>query len=150
MTEGKSLSIVKAIHEWNFWEVCHYSIAISKDFIMALKKIMLWDKGPIFEHCPDFDMAFRLFLGYNGVIPLSKGLLHKKLLLSTSCHFNANETEDIVGSIDVPMRVVLPTIKDNTGRDLGPAKRMAQLVGKNSYFAQRGRGNSLSTFKFRE
>ncbi|GKE13487.1 hypothetical protein Tco_1417038 [Tanacetum coccineum] len=75
-TEGKSLSIVKAIHEWNFCEVCHYSIAISKDFIMVLKKIMLWDKGPIFEHCLDFDMAFMLFHGH----------MKEKAILGTVVH----------------------------------------------------------------
>ncbi|GKB05353.1 hypothetical protein Tco_0833548 [Tanacetum coccineum] len=32
-------------------------------------------------------------------------------------HFNANESDDVVGSIDVPVSVVLPTIKDDTGQD---------------------------------
>ncbi|GJY74884.1 hypothetical protein Tco_0479315 [Tanacetum coccineum] len=45
-------------------KVCHYSIAISKDFIMTLKRIA--------DHV-------------NGVVPLSKGSLHKKVLLPTSC-----------------------------------------------------------------
>lgn len=29
-------------------------------------------KGPIFEEGPNFDMAFRLFHGQNGVVPLSE------------------------------------------------------------------------------
>ncbi|KAK9072227.1 hypothetical protein SSX86_008659 [Deinandra increscens subsp. villosa] len=32
-------------------------------------------KGPIFEDGPNFDMAFRLFHGQNGVVPLSEGAL---------------------------------------------------------------------------
>lgn len=32
-------------------------------------------KGPIFEDGPNFDMAFRLFHGQNGVVPLSEGSL---------------------------------------------------------------------------
>ncbi|KAF5790201.1 hypothetical protein HanXRQr2_Chr09g0380321 [Helianthus annuus] len=32
-------------------------------------------KGPIFEDGPNFDMAFRLFHGQNGVVPLSEGTL---------------------------------------------------------------------------
>ncbi|GJX16268.1 hypothetical protein Tco_0217100 [Tanacetum coccineum] len=48
---------------------------------------------------------------------------------------NENESEDIVGSIDVAMPIVLPSISavqamDETGRDLGLAKRVAHLVGK--------------------
>ncbi|GKB34693.1 zinc finger BED domain-containing protein RICESLEEPER 3 [Tanacetum coccineum] len=55
---------------------------------------------------------------------------------------NENESEDIVGSIDVAMPIVLPSISavramDETGRDLGLAKRVAHLVGKRSYFAQK-------------
>ncbi|KVH96605.1 uncharacterized protein LOC112523903 [Cynara cardunculus var. scolymus] len=49
---------------------------------------------------------------------------------------NENESE---GSIDVVMPDVLPRIRavryvDETGRDSGPAKRVAELVGKKSYF----------------
>ncbi|KAI3783318.1 hypothetical protein L1987_42396 [Smallanthus sonchifolius] len=38
-------------------------------------------KGPIFEDGPNFDMAFRLFHGQNGVVPLSEGSLqfHQKV-----------------------------------------------------------------------
>ncbi|GJV44977.1 protein kinase superfamily protein [Tanacetum coccineum] len=51
---------------------------------------------------------------------------------------NENETQDDVVAM---MPVVLPRIRavrvvDETGRDSGPAKRVAQLVGKKSYFAQ--------------
>lgn len=31
------------------------------------------DKGPIFEDGPNFDMAFRVFHGQDGVVPLSQG-----------------------------------------------------------------------------
>lgn len=37
-------------------------------------------KGPIFEDGPNFDMAFRLFHGHNGVVPLSgRSLLQRKV-----------------------------------------------------------------------
>nr|XP_043617888.1 uncharacterized protein LOC122589638 [Erigeron canadensis] len=53
-----------------------------------------------------------------------------------------NENDDYVGPIDAEMPVVvLPRIRavrcvDDPGRDSGPAKRVAQLVGKKSYFQQ--------------
>ncbi|GAB2286788.1 hypothetical protein Dimus_021183 [Dionaea muscipula] len=38
---------------------------------MALPLPVRGDKGPIFEDGPNFDMAFRLFHGHDGVVPLS-------------------------------------------------------------------------------
>lgn len=63
---------------------------------------------------------------------------------------NDNESE---GSIDVAMPVVLPRIRavrvvDETGRDSGPAKRVAQLVGKKSYFAQEDEETVCQTLSF--
>nr|KAJ0187842.1 hypothetical protein LSAT_V11C900484380 [Lactuca sativa] len=45
-------------------------------------------KGPIFEDGPNFDMAFRLFHGQNGVVPLSEGSLQfpQKLKVDSMSH----------------------------------------------------------------
>lgn len=40
---------------------------------MAVPMLVRESKGPIFEDGPNFDMAFRLFHGQNGVVPLSGG-----------------------------------------------------------------------------
>ncbi|CAN4105759.1 unnamed protein product [Withania somnifera] len=48
-------------------------------------------KGPIFEDGPNFDMAFRLFHGQNGAVPLSRRLSitnEKPNSESAPCHFN--------------------------------------------------------------
>ncbi|XP_071725471.1 uncharacterized protein [Rutidosis leptorrhynchoides] len=52
---------------------------------------------------------------------------------------NETENDEFVGPIDVVMPVELPRIRavrfvDDQGRDSGPAKRVAELVGKKSYF----------------
>lgn len=49
-------------------------------------------KGPIFEDGPNFDMAFRLFHGQNGVVPLSERSLirtEKGSSESRTAHFNS-------------------------------------------------------------
>nr|GFB31604.1 hypothetical protein [Tanacetum cinerariifolium] len=66
---------------------------------------------------------------------------------------NENESEDIVESIDVVMPIVLPRISavrvmDEMRRDLGPAKRVAHLVGKRSYFAQKDEEAVCQTLSF--
>lgn len=40
-------------------------------------------KGPIFEDGPNFDMAFRLFHGQNGVVPLSERSTFESAKLET-------------------------------------------------------------------
>ncbi|XP_071699089.1 uncharacterized protein [Rutidosis leptorrhynchoides] len=52
-----------------------------------------------------------------------------------------NETDEFVGPIGAVMPIVLPRIRavrivDNSGQDSGPAKRVAELVGKKSYFQE--------------
>lgn len=41
-------------------------------------------KGPIFEDGPNFDMAFRLFHGQNGVVPLSGNTLFESEKLQSA------------------------------------------------------------------
>lgn len=47
-------------------------------------------KGPIFEDGPNFDMAFRLFHGRDGVVPLSRqpSTLNKNLEPEPALQFN--------------------------------------------------------------
>ncbi|KAG8651226.1 uncharacterized protein LOC110618500 [Manihot esculenta] len=53
----------------NINEPTNFSFRSSTPFPMPVRK----GKGPIFEDGPNFDMAFRLFHGHDGVVPLSGG-----------------------------------------------------------------------------
>ncbi|XP_076921159.1 uncharacterized protein LOC143582496 [Bidens hawaiensis] len=53
----------------NINEPTNFSFSSSMAFPMPARGT----KGPIFEDGPNFDMAFRLFHGQNGVVPLSEG-----------------------------------------------------------------------------
>ncbi|KAI3508660.1 hypothetical protein L1887_23669 [Cichorium endivia] len=55
----------------NINEPTNFSFSSSMAFPMPARGT----KGPIFEDGPNFDMAFRLFHGQNGVVPLSEGSL---------------------------------------------------------------------------
>ncbi|KDP25731.1 hypothetical protein JCGZ_23952 [Jatropha curcas] len=52
----------------NINEPTNFSFASSAPFPMPVRT----GKGPIFEDGPNFDMAFRLFHGHDGVVPLSE------------------------------------------------------------------------------
>ncbi|PWA35530.1 hypothetical protein CTI12_AA608640 [Artemisia annua] len=54
----------------NINEPTNFSFSSSMAFPLPARA-----KGPIFEDGPNFDMAFRLFHGQNGVVPLSEGSL---------------------------------------------------------------------------
>ncbi|KAL8231929.1 hypothetical protein R6Q57_001707 [Mikania cordata] len=55
----------------NINEPTNFSFSPSMAFALPARGT----KGPIFEDGPNFDMAFRLFHGQNGVVPLSEGTL---------------------------------------------------------------------------
>uniref|UniRef100_A0A251V5Q8 Uncharacterized protein n=1 Tax=Helianthus annuus TaxID=4232 RepID=A0A251V5Q8_HELAN len=55
----------------NINEPTNFSFSLSMAFPLPARGT----KGPIFEDGPNFDMAFRLFHGQNGVVSLSKGTL---------------------------------------------------------------------------
>ncbi|KAI3761781.1 hypothetical protein L1987_52203 [Smallanthus sonchifolius] len=55
----------------NINEPTNFSFSSSTTFPLPARGT----KGPIFEDGPNFDMAFRLFHGQNGVVPLSEGSL---------------------------------------------------------------------------
>ncbi|XP_022964843.1 uncharacterized protein LOC111464821 [Cucurbita moschata] len=56
----------------NINEPTHFSFSSSMAFPMPVRGA----KGPIFEDGPNFDMAFRLFHGRDGVVPLSGRSMH--------------------------------------------------------------------------
>ncbi|CAH9144846.1 unnamed protein product [Cuscuta epithymum] len=59
----------------NINEPTNFSFSSSMAFPMAVCE----GKGPIFEDAPNFDMAFRLFHGQDGVVPLSgRSLIQKE------------------------------------------------------------------------
>lgn len=53
----------------NINEPTHFSFSSSLAFPLAARDGK--DQGPIFEDGPNFDMAFRLFHGQNGIVPLT-------------------------------------------------------------------------------
>ncbi|XP_071710448.1 uncharacterized protein [Rutidosis leptorrhynchoides] len=55
----------------NINEPTNFSFSPSMAFPLPARET----KGPIFEDGPNFDMAYRLFHGQNGVVPLSEGSL---------------------------------------------------------------------------
>jgi hypothetical protein len=69
--------IIKCPFLRNINEPTNFSLSSSLAFPMPVRGA----KGPIFEDGPNFDMAFRLFHGQNGVVPLSG---ESKLHLSES------------------------------------------------------------------
>lgn len=61
------MDIVKCPFLRNINEPTNFSLASAMPFAMPVRGA----KGPIFEDGPNFDMAFRLFHGHDGVVPLS-------------------------------------------------------------------------------
>ncbi|KAF5959520.1 hypothetical protein HYC85_000729 [Camellia sinensis] len=71
----------------NINEPTNFSFSSSMSFPMPVRGA----KGPIFEDGPNFENAFRLFHGQNGVVPLSgRPFVHSEKLESepTPCQFN--------------------------------------------------------------
>ncbi|XAR52386.1 hypothetical protein NMG60_11020434 [Bertholletia excelsa] len=76
-SQSSQLDILRCPFLRNINEPTNFSLASSVAFQMPVRGA----KGPIFEDGPSFDMAYRLFHGQNGVVPLSgrSSMLSEKL-----------------------------------------------------------------------
>ncbi|KAK6929220.1 hypothetical protein RJ641_005425 [Dillenia turbinata] len=110
----------------NINEPTNFSFSSSSAFPMPVRGA----KGPIFEDGPDFDRAFRLFHGHNGVVPLSG---------TSKLHVQNSETETVPPHFN-PLAAKAATISLSA---FGPGGPFSFDAFSNKWKSQKGKSSSF-------